>query len=309
MTEFRFRANGKEYSFSIHTNDPKELIYKAENKLINLIESDSFELENRARRFLISNISLSYVEYIGKNKNCVDLGTINVTTKSKREKLYERDIIPITLIELPVSHKDTQIFISHSEKDSKSVDIIAYELIRAGIVPYVAEYDPAITTLDDKIKNGIDKCDYFLVFWTENAKNSRRVISEIEIANKKHKTIIPFVEKNIEPYHLFYPLVCYRFRSISEFYNKLVNVVTYLKSDDITELREVYQKDRHVRDIIKDIKCEYNLESRDVVKLFYSNRMTTIPENLKIGDLVKMDPSLAKVENDISQVMVWIKKL
>lgn len=124
-----------------------------------------------------------------------------------------------------------QIFVSHSEKDSEYLPKIVEIIENAGVKAYVAELDLKPTDLDSKIKDGIVKSDSVLVLWTANSEKSERVMSEIEIAHEKEKSIIPFVKKGVERYHLLYPIVCNYFDDIGDLTRTLSKVIGTLATE------------------------------------------------------------------------------
>lgn len=120
--EFRYKINGKENFFSIDETDPKGLIYKGEERLIELIKNDGFDLERTIRRFLINHIAVSYAEYVNKKGDYVELGSINVK-KLGEEKLDCGDKIPLTIIGLESESKEFRVVRTY-HKSSLVRDII-----------------------------------------------------------------------------------------------------------------------------------------------------------------------------------------
>ncbi len=95
-----------------------------------------------------------------------------------------------------------KVFISHSTKDFQLVVALEKYLNAYGIEVYIAErdYQPG-KPLSKKIMQNIDICDYFLVIYTFNGKESNFVNQEIGywMKKKRYEDLIPFVEKGINP--------------------------------------------------------------------------------------------------------------
>ncbi|KKM07521.1 hypothetical protein LCGC14_1733100 [marine sediment metagenome] len=96
-----------------------------------------------------------------------------------------------------------KIFISHSTKDFRLVNVLGNYIRSFGIDVYIAErdYQPG-KSLSQKIFRNIDTSNYFLVVYTINGKDSHYVSEEIGYWNGKKgegNNLIPFVEKGINP--------------------------------------------------------------------------------------------------------------
>ncbi|KKM69572.1 hypothetical protein LCGC14_1449460 [marine sediment metagenome] len=95
-----------------------------------------------------------------------------------------------------------KVFISHSTKDFKLVDVLGRYLEACAIKVYIAERDiqPG-KPLSQKIEQNIEKSDYFLVVYTENGKSSEYVQQEIGLwKGRRHNiNLVPFVEKGLDP--------------------------------------------------------------------------------------------------------------
>ena len=93
-----------------------------------------------------------------------------------------------------------RVFISHSVRDLREVELLAEILDEYGIETYVAERDRQYgKELSQKIKRNIENSDAILVLWTNNSKHSGWVNQEIGYAEKCNKLIIPLVEKGVKP--------------------------------------------------------------------------------------------------------------
>ena len=95
-----------------------------------------------------------------------------------------------------------KIFISHSTKDFKLVNVLGRYLNTYGFDVYIAErdYQPG-KQLSQKIMQNIDTSNYFLVVYTINGQDSIYVQQEIGywLGKRKFNDFIPLVAKGINP--------------------------------------------------------------------------------------------------------------
>ncbi len=86
------------------------------------------------------------------------------------------------------------IFVSYSTHDLDDVRLLQEQLINTGINVFVAEHSiHAGEHLAPKIVDAIQKCDLFIVLWSQNAKDSEWVAQEIGQAGALRKSILPLV--------------------------------------------------------------------------------------------------------------------
>ena len=93
-------------------------------------------------------------------------------------------------------------FLSHSTRDEEIVSNIEQMLSDYGIQVYVAERDYQLgKRLSDKIILKIENCDYFMLLYSDNGKDSHYVNQEIGywIKKKGHTQMIPLVQKGLKP--------------------------------------------------------------------------------------------------------------
>ena len=95
-----------------------------------------------------------------------------------------------------------KVFLSHSTKDEKLVSKIEELLYDYGIQVYIAERDIQLGKhLSEKVILNIESCDYFMLLYTDNVKNSQYVNQEIGywIKKKGFSQLIPLVQKGLKP--------------------------------------------------------------------------------------------------------------
>ncbi len=93
-----------------------------------------------------------------------------------------------------------KVFISHSVRDIRYVELLEVILKRYNIETYIAERDEQYGgILSQKIKRNIENSDAVLVLWTRNSKHSAYVNQEIGYAEKCSKRIVPLVEEGVTP--------------------------------------------------------------------------------------------------------------
>ena len=91
-----------------------------------------------------------------------------------------------------------QLFISHSSKDRKWVELVRKRIEEQGFSAYLAEYDlqPG-SHLAAKIQEAIAASDAVVVVLTENAANSPIVREEIGYSLALHKRVVPLVTPTV----------------------------------------------------------------------------------------------------------------
>jgi hypothetical protein len=96
-----------------------------------------------------------------------------------------------------------KVFISYATKDLSIVNQFRHMLTHASdgsVEVYIAEYSalPGVV-IGEAIKNAIEACDLFILFWSRHSKVSEWVPQEIGIATQAKKTIMPIVlEPNLD---------------------------------------------------------------------------------------------------------------
>lgn len=88
------------------------------------------------------------------------------------------------------------IFLSHSVEDYSIVSKIEEELKDKEIEVYIAEKDiqPG-TSLAEKVRSNIEKCNLFIALITKNGRRSEWIQTEIGIALEAKKRIVPILEE------------------------------------------------------------------------------------------------------------------
>ena len=85
-----------------------------------------------------------------------------------------------------------EAFISYSTRDLVVARQVKELLERPGCSAFLAEYSVAAgDPLDETITAAIERCDVFILLWSQNAKDSEWVPQEIGIAKAQKKPIIP----------------------------------------------------------------------------------------------------------------------
>lgn len=87
------------------------------------------------------------------------------------------------------------VFISYATKDIKTVDRLKDQLESSAIVDvFTAEYTikPG-ESISRKIFNAINRCDFFILFWSKHSKESEWVSRELDRARKLDKDILPVI--------------------------------------------------------------------------------------------------------------------
>lgn len=98
----------------------------------------------------------------------------------------------------------SSIFLSHSHTDKDFVDRLAMDLRRTGYYVWTDDAEIKVgDSLIDKIREGIDKVDYFGVVISRNSINSHWVKKEVDIAMNqeiegKRVKVIPMLLDNID---------------------------------------------------------------------------------------------------------------
>jgi len=90
------------------------------------------------------------------------------------------------------SLSEPKVFISYAQENSESVRRLEQELKSAGIKVWVDyhEIKPGEKTVN-RICQGLDWCNLFILVWSEAAQNSRWVTLEWETAVYLDKVVIP----------------------------------------------------------------------------------------------------------------------
>ena len=86
-----------------------------------------------------------------------------------------------------------RVFISHSSKD-KPVAIVLDAFLKSRGVEIFLDVDQIQVgeNLPQSIESGISGCDYFLLLWSDESRNSNWVKAEITTATKLNKQIVPY---------------------------------------------------------------------------------------------------------------------
>jgi TolB-like protein/Flp pilus assembly protein TadD len=101
----------------------------------------------------------------------------------------------------PFGPMESKVFISHSNKDKATADMICKQLESAGIKCWIAPRDiDAGSDWTEGIIQGIDSCPVFVLVFSANANGSEHVRREVAKAFSLGLAVIPFRVENAEPH-------------------------------------------------------------------------------------------------------------
>src|SRR5262249_24827011 len=95
---------------------------------------------------------------------------------------------------------DHDVFISYSSKDKDDADAVCHHLEDRGIKCWIAPRDiDGGKCYSESICDGVEQASILLLTLSANSNVSAGVASEVEIAFRNRKTIIPFRIENVLP--------------------------------------------------------------------------------------------------------------